>query len=217
MNQDQLSNGNGSHSRSNVHPFNILVWNVQGAGGKEFLNIMKEHIRVHKPRLIALVETRISGARAQAICTRIGFNKSLRVEAQGFQGGIWVLWNPEEIQVDPITLHDQYVTVEIRYNHHTSWLISFVYASPHTQRREVLWHELSSFAAECHRLWRLLVGDFNDTISLEERNHVGSDTLRHCTRFKQWIENSGLIDLGFYGPKFTWARGLHPILGKRLC
>ena len=30
---------------------------------------------------------------------------------------------------------------------------------------------------------------------------------RRCERFQQWIDNNGLIDLGFYGPKFTWARG----------
>ena len=32
--------------------------------------------------------------------------------------------------------------------------------------------------------------------------------LRRCQRFKAWIENSGLIDLEYSGPKFTWARGL---------
>ena len=31
--------------------------------------------------------------------------------------------------------------------------------------------------------------------------------LRRCTRFRHWIENTGLIDLGFAGPKFTWTRG----------
>ena len=33
---------------------------------------------------------------------------------------------------------------------------------------------------------------------------------RRCNRFKNWIDNNGLIDLGFSGPKFTWARGLTP-------
>ena len=32
--------------------------------------------------------------------------------------------------------------------------------------------------------------------------------LRRCKRFKQWIDNYGLIDLGYSGPKYTWARGL---------
>ncbi|KAJ8446645.1 hypothetical protein Cgig2_002807 [Carnegiea gigantea] len=49
-------------------------------------------------------------------------------------------------------------------------------------------------------------GDFNDTVSLEERNHGGLDMLRRCEKFKHWIENNGLIDLGYSGPEFTWTR-----------
>ena len=30
---------------------------------------------------------------------------------------------------------------------------------------------------------------------------------KRCTLFANWIENNGLIDLGFLGPRFTWVRG----------
>jgi len=53
----------------------------------------------------------------------------------------------------------------------------------------------------------LLAGDFNETKSLEERDHDGDDMLRRCLKFNNFIENNGLIDLGFSGPKFTWAHG----------
>ena len=58
-------------------------------------------------------------------------------------------------------------------------------------------------------LW-LLAGDFNETSSLDERNHGGPDMQRRCNRFTYWIENNGLLDLGYSGPKFTWSRGLSP-------
>ena len=200
---------NVSDHIGNIHHFNILVWNVQGAGSHEFLHILKEHLLIHKPYILALVETRISGTRAQAICDRIGFNKSCRMEAQGFQGGIWVLWNDEELGIETITMHEQYVTMEIHYQQLRSWLLTIVYANPHTPRRETLWNELETFASNCNKQW-LLAGDFNETINLDERNHGGNEMLRRCTRFRHWIENCGLIDLGFSGLKFTWARGLHP-------
>ena len=60
---------------------------------------------------------------------------------------------------------------------------------------------------DCRRPW-LLAGDFNETVSIEERNHGGPDMRRRCNRFKYWIENNGLIDLGYSGPRFTWSRGL---------
>ena len=43
-----------------------MVWNVQVAGSREFLNILREHVNMHRRRIITFVETRISGERAQS-------------------------------------------------------------------------------------------------------------------------------------------------------
>jgi len=48
------------------------------------------------------------------------------------------------------------------------------------------------------------MGDFNDTINLEEMSHGGIEMLNHCKKFKHWIENNRFIDVGFSGQKFTW-------------
>jgi len=53
---------------------------------------------------------------------------------------------------------------------------------------------------------RLLAGDFNKTINLDERNHGGPKMSWRCTRFRHWIKNNGPIDLGYSGPKFTWSK-----------
>ena len=77
-------------NRRNQH-CNILVWNVQGACSREVVHVLREHIHIHRPNIVALVETRISGTQAQAVCDKIGFRNNYRAEARGFQGGIWVL------------------------------------------------------------------------------------------------------------------------------
>jgi len=162
---------------------NLFVWNVKGAGSREVLNILREHILMHKPSIVALVETRISGTRAQEVCDRIGFRNCFRVEAQGFQGGIWVLWNSDEIGVEVINSHEQFVTVEVKPQGVTSWLLSFVCASPQLNTRAILWQQLQQLASEYAKPW-LLAGDFNETTGLEERNHGGPEMLRRCNRFK---------------------------------
>ncbi|KAL8152131.1 hypothetical protein V2J09_021939 [Rumex salicifolius] len=53
-------------------------------------------------------------------------------------------------------------------------------------------------------------GDFNDTVSLEERTGSSDSMRRRCDRFKEWVEDMELLDLRFTGPKFTWSRGLDP-------
>ena len=70
----------------------IIIWNANGAASEEFLRAVKEIIRVHKPDILGLLETRISGDRVDIICRKLGFDYWLRVEAHGYNGGIWCLW-----------------------------------------------------------------------------------------------------------------------------
>lgn len=67
-----------------------MVWNVQGAGSREFLSVLRETVRTHKPIVLALVETHMGGVHALKIASSIGFNGHTRVDAQGFSGGIWL-------------------------------------------------------------------------------------------------------------------------------
>jgi len=66
-----------------------MIWNVQGAGSTSFLNTLKELIRKFDPKIVVIVETKISGRQAQEVCNKIGFEGQYRVKAQGFKGGIW--------------------------------------------------------------------------------------------------------------------------------
>ena len=65
---------------------------------------------------------------------------------------------------------------------------------------------MSQFAYSTEAPW-MLARDFNETQSLAERDHGGSDLSRRCTLFANRIENNGLIDFGFSGHRFTWVRG----------
>ncbi|KAK5832587.1 hypothetical protein PVK06_016389 [Gossypium arboreum] len=51
-----------------------------------------EYNRQHKLDLISLLETRVSGEKANLVIAKLGINNSHRVEAVGFSGGIWIGW-----------------------------------------------------------------------------------------------------------------------------
>ena len=183
----------------------ILVWNVQGVGNK--IPMVKEVIRVNQPSMVVLVETHLSGEQADRVCNRIGFSGKLRVEAQGFSGGIWMFWRKEEISVTEFGSHSQHLTVEIKRVGEDPWVFSAVYASPDSTLRRELWLELENVKNAYDGPW-LAAGDFNDTICMSERNGVGgSEMQRRCRAFANWIENNELIDLGCSGPAHTWYRG----------
>jgi len=196
------------------HLLKLFVWNVRGAGSREFFSNLKEYVRIHRPALIVLLETHISGRRADDVCTRIGFQGMYRVEAQGFMGGIWLLWDPCEMQVNILRAQPQFITMEIVSSGVRPWFFTAIYASPVAHQREVLWRGIEGFAGIVDKPW-LLAGDFNETKNLEERDHGGDEMHRRCLKFNNIIQNNGLIDLGFSGPKFTWARSLCEQTRKR--
>lgn len=68
----------------------LLTWNCQGSASKEFLRVLKDLLGVHRPRVLGLLEPRVSGVQADSICKKIGFDNWVRVEAVKFSGGIWL-------------------------------------------------------------------------------------------------------------------------------
>jgi len=81
-------------NRQNLY---ILVWNLQRAGIRNFLCTLKEFIHIYDPKILVLLETKISGQTADALCNKINFDGIFRVEVDGFRGGIWILWTSDMI------------------------------------------------------------------------------------------------------------------------
>lgn len=76
-----------------------MCWNCRGAGNRDFLCEMKELLKEHRPSIMVLLEPRISGDIEDEVCRKLGKKRWLRLEAAGFSGGIWVMWEDEEIGV----------------------------------------------------------------------------------------------------------------------
>lgn len=85
----------------------------------------------------------------------------------GFSGGIWVLWNPDNILVELIgtAFHDMHFKIRINNN---IFIFSTIYASRKFSIRKVLWDKLTELANFFDLPW-LLMGDFNDISSPSEK------------------------------------------------
>ncbi|KAL2941630.1 hypothetical protein RDABS01_029980 [Bienertia sinuspersici] len=141
----------------NVMLISLLLWNVQGAGSTAFLAALREILRMNNPTVIALVETHMGGDHAELIASKIGFNWHMRVDTEGFSGGIWVYWRSEV----------------------TPWYFSAIYASPDPVKRHDLWQHLKDFARTHNHPW-LLAGDFNDTRYSWERSACCNEVKRRA-------------------------------------
>lgn len=190
-------------------PISCMVWNVQGAGNRNFVSALKEVVREHKPNVIALVETHMAGTQAQKIATILGYMGHTRVDAMGFSGGIWIYWKPELVTVEPILKHNQHITMDITRVGATPWYFTAVYASPDPTKRKELWAELQEFSRTHNKPW-LIAGDFNDTRFPSERNTSCHETTRRSVLFNEWVDDMQLMEIEFSGAAHTWARGLTP-------
>ncbi|KAL4362736.1 hypothetical protein GQ457_04G010410 [Hibiscus cannabinus] len=177
-----------------------------GALHPTFNRFLRMFVHQHDPDIVSLFEPRISGRKADQIIRRHGFLNSFRVEASRFSGGIWLQWK-DFISIDIMAISNQFIhTAYSDARSDFKCIITFVYASPNVRRCHVLWDQLEALNPGSDIPW-VLGGDFNSIISSTER--VGGSLRRSgvCRRFRDFILQLNLTDLGCEGPRFTWKRG----------
>ncbi|XP_017613545.1 uncharacterized protein LOC108458650 [Gossypium arboreum] len=167
-----------------------------GCASNKFPRIFQEYNREHSPAIISLLETRVSGSKADNIIAKLGLLNSHRVEAVGFSGGIWIGWK-SSIHLEIIFNHPQFILTRIRPSGSSNPIfIFFVYGSPNKQKRKELWNSLNSSIPLGNYPWAA-IGDSN-----------AMTKSRRCPFFGNFVDNAKLYDLEFRGPPFTWYRGL---------
>ena len=115
----------------------ILFWNVQRAGSPTFRRTFAALVKNYNPTIVAIFEPRVSGKKADDFIKKSGFDRSHRVEANGFSGGIWVLWR-DFFDVEVTLNHNQFIHLKISAQNVTHAWVTAVYTSPKSSRR----HEL---------------------------------------------------------------------------
>lgn len=194
----------------------ILIWNCQGAASREVGRTLKEMIWIHKPQVLGLLEPKISGYKADEVCKKLVFEDWIRVEALGFSGGIWVLWR-SSIHVNVIRTHTQFIFLQVKEGIKEPWNLAVVYGSPSYGLRNRLWRDLRIQSMDVSGPW-IAAGDFNAVVSEAEVSDPAKFKHNKSVRFRDWIFDQGLIDMGFEGPRLTWRRGSEDtiIKGARL-
>lgn len=178
----------------------ILSRNCRGVRSATFLLEMKELKRRYNPMIIVLMEPRISGELADAVCWKIGKNYWVRSESEGFSGGIWVLWSEEDVEVKLRYAHASFLHFAVKSNGGKQWEFTAIYANPNATERKHIWGKLDELRIKAP--W-ILIGDFNCVLKDEER----SSGRGASSSFQAWVRQQGLVDLEYDGAAFTWSHG----------
>ena len=85
----------------------IIVWNCCGALSPNFGSNVEDLVRDHSPTMMIVTETRVGGDRARAIMDRLSFDGAIHVDTVRYAGGIWLIWNSEEVEVTHLSSTEQ--------------------------------------------------------------------------------------------------------------
>lgn len=77
----------------------IIIWNCKEAAKAGLVSTLNSYVRSYGVKITVFLEIKISENRADKVIKRPGFERSHRIEAQGFLGGIRILWR-EEVEVE---------------------------------------------------------------------------------------------------------------------
>lgn len=96
---------------------------------------MKDSIQCYKPLIIILLEPRISSIEADEACSCIGKKTWVHSEAIGFSGGIWMLWNRDDITLRLQLVEKYFIHLLVSLGDGSNWELTIVYASPQSNLR----------------------------------------------------------------------------------
>ncbi|XP_061370281.1 uncharacterized protein LOC133312998 [Gastrolobium bilobum] len=74
---------------------------------------LKIFVNKYRIKMVGLLETRTPSTRAHKLAKRIGFDRHIFQEVEGFSGGIWLLWESQSLQVRLLKKDNQYVHIEV--------------------------------------------------------------------------------------------------------
>lgn len=87
-------------------------------------------MRNFKPKIIILLEPKISSKAGDKVCKKLGKNRRVRSEAIGLSRGIWVLWKDEGIGLKVVIASQSVVHMEVSSGGGREWQLTEVYANP---------------------------------------------------------------------------------------
>lgn len=83
----------------------IISWNCREASSDDTTTTIKDMVRKHNPFMVFVLETRLPAACINTLKQNLKFDLAYGIDALGYSGGIWLLWESQRIQVD-ILPHD---------------------------------------------------------------------------------------------------------------
>jgi hypothetical protein len=179
------------------HQFKFMSWNVRGMNSGAIQEDIKQVTNIFKPDLICIQETKMEVINNTIIRSTLGYDYEGQfgyLPASGASGGILITVRDSVLHILNPTITSHTISVAIhdcRIN--KTWWFTEVYGPQGELEKKMFIHELRLKKMFIHELrlleqaapleW-LIMGDFNLTYNLEDKNNDRLDR-RMMTRFRR--------------------------------
>ncbi|XP_026405969.1 uncharacterized protein LOC113301402 [Papaver somniferum] len=114
-----------------------------------------------------------------------------------------LLWNPDEVDIQATKGTRWALHAAVTAKSKSPWIMSTVNGSTNKSNRKRVWSELQAISEIPSSDW-MVMGDLNVIGGSQEKSGGRNPSSSQLSELRDVMDNCGLIDLGFSGPKFTW-------------
>ncbi len=153
--------------------------------------------------IVFLMETRLELRHLEFLRVRLGMRGCFGVDRHGFGGGLALLWS-SSIDIHIQSFSNHHIDADVIQEDGLRWRATGFYGHPERAMRVHSWSLLRHLYRLRSMPW-LVMGDFNEIISLDEKWGREDRSLAIMAAFREAMLDCYLQDLGFRGPEFTWS------------
>ena len=184
-----------------------LSLNCRGLENLQAVNELHSMVKKERPNIVFLIETRLPVRSLEWLRVWLGMRACLGVERNGTGtgGGLALLWD-STLQINVQSYSPHHIDAEVVQAGGSTWRLTGFYGHPQRTMRSHSWNLLRHLHASQARPW-LVLGDFNEIISLEEKWGGDDRSFHQMNAFREVLLDCSLQDLGYTGADFTWTNG----------
>lgn len=152
-----------------------------------------------------LMETHLDDFPAECLRRRLKMDHKYVVRSNGQCGGLVLYWK-KEIAMLLRDKNNNFIDVFIGSGADNFWRFTDMYGEPKWADKHLTWERIRELRALVDMPW-MLAGDLNDIMYSFEKEGGNPRPPQYMAAFRDALDESGLLDLGYYGDKFTWHGG----------
>jgi hypothetical protein len=158
-----------------------------------------------KPQVCFISETRNASITKNALKNHFNYKDAFVVPSQGQSGGLWLIWN-DDIDLAIVDHNHHFIfalcTNKINMKHYG---LICIYGDPHHRTTSDIWENVLLFVTHNSNLPMFCMGDLNELMHAHEKIGPTTADVSRINDFCAYVKQSGLIDLGYNGPAYTWT------------